>query len=71
MKCDEKREICGPCERSGRECVYKDGFEPLTHNEVRESLFRWQNLRPHYDFEKVKVVRSLRILFVSCLWYGV
>lgn len=29
MKCDEKRDVCGPCERSGRECVYvyKDGGE--------------------------------------------
>ncbi|KAE9969392.1 hypothetical protein EG327_010656 [Venturia inaequalis] len=30
MKCDEKRDVCGPCERSGRECVYKDENEAST-----------------------------------------
>jgi hypothetical protein len=47
MKCDEQKPICGPCERSGRDCAYKDGVETSTQHEVRESLFRHQNPRLH------------------------
>lgn len=54
MKCDEKRDICGPCERSGRECVYKDETDPSIQTEVREIYFRGQALRPQHVSGRTK-----------------